>query len=137
MAQAISTEDIIAAIENMTLLEVSELVKALEEKFGVSAAAPVAVAAAPADGDGAAAEEEKDSFDVVLTEIGDKKIQVIKAVREITGLGLREAKAAVEAAPNPIREGVSKGRGRRGQRQARRGGRDRRAQVALAVVELK
>ncbi len=108
MAQTISTEDIIAAIENMTLLEVSELVKALEEKFGVSAAAPVAVAAGPADGDGAAAEEEKDSFDVVLTEIGDKKIQVIKAVREITGLGLREAKAAVEAAPNPIKEAVSK-----------------------------
>ena len=111
MAQTVSTEDIIAAIENMTLLEVSELVKALEEKFGVSAAAPVAVAAAPADGDGAAAEEEKDSFDVVLTEIGDKKIQVIKAVREITGLGLREAKAAVEAAPNPIKEGVSKEEG--------------------------
>ena len=74
MAQTISTEDIIAAIENMTLLEVSELVKALEEKFGVSAAAAVAVVAGPADGDGAAAEEEKDSFDVVLTEIGDKKI---------------------------------------------------------------
>ena len=107
MAQTISTEDIIAAIENMTLLEVSELVKALEEKFGVSAAA-VAVVAGPADGDGAAAEEEKDSFDVVLTEIGDKKIQVIKAVREITGLGLREAKAAVEAAPNPIKEAVTK-----------------------------
>ncbi len=110
MAQTISTEDIIAAIENMTLLEVSELVKALEEKFGVSAAAAAAVAvvAGPADGDGAAAEEEKDSFDVVLTEIGDKKIQVIKAVREITGLGLREAKAAVEAAPNPIKEAVTK-----------------------------
>jgi large subunit ribosomal protein L7/L12 len=108
MAQTISTEDIIAAIENMTLLEVSELVKALEEKFGVSAAAAVAVVAGPADGDGAAAEEEKDSFDVVLTEIGDKKIQVIKAVREITGLGLREAKAAVEAAPNPIKEAVTK-----------------------------
>ena len=108
MAQTISTEDIIAAIENMTLLEVSELVKALEEKFGVSAAAAVAVVAGTADGDGAAAEEEKDSFDVVLTEIGDKKIQVIKAVREITGLGLREAKAAVEAAPNPIKEAVTK-----------------------------
>ena len=108
MAQTISTEDIIAAIENMTLLEVSELVKALEEKFGVSVAAAVAVVAGPADGDGAAAEEEKDSFDVVLTEIGDKKIQVIKAVREITGLGLREAKAAVEAAPNPIKEAVTK-----------------------------
>ena len=108
MAQTISTEDIIAAIENMTLLEVSELVKALEEKFGVSAAAPVAVVAGAADGAGAAAEEEKDSFDVVLTEIGDKKIQVIKAVREITGLGLREAKAAVEAAPNPIKEAVTK-----------------------------
>jgi large subunit ribosomal protein L7/L12 len=111
MAQAVSTEDIIAAIENMTLLEVSELVKALEDKFGVSAAAPVAVAAAPGDGGDAAAEEEKDSFDVVLTDIGDKKIQVIKAVREITGLGLREAKAAVEAAPNPIKEGVSKEEG--------------------------
>ena len=107
MAQTVSTEDIIAAIENMTLLEVSDLVKALEEKFGVSAAAPVTVAA-PADGDGAAAEEEKDSFDVVLTDFGAKKIQVIKTVREITGLGLREAKAAVEAAPNPIKEGVGK-----------------------------
>lgn len=108
MAKKISTDDIITEIENMTLLEVSELVKALEDKFGVSAAAPVAIAAGPADGDGAAAAEEKDTFDVVLTEIGDKKIQVIKAVREVTGLGLREAKAAVEAAPNAIKEAASK-----------------------------
>ncbi len=107
----ITKEDVIKFIENMTVLELSELVKELEEKFGVSAAAPVAVAAAPgmagaAGGEGQA--EEKTEFDVILTGFGDKKIQVIKAVREITGLGLKEAKDLVEGAPKPIKEGVSK-----------------------------
>ncbi|RMH60558.1 MAG: 50S ribosomal protein L7/L12 [Zetaproteobacteria bacterium] len=101
-------EELIEAIENMTVLELSELVSALEDKFGVSAAAPVAVAAAPAAGGAEAAAEEKTEFDVVLTAAGDKKIQVIKAVREITGLGLKEAKALVEGAPKAVKEGVSK-----------------------------
>ena len=93
-------------IKAMSVLELSELVHAVEEEFGVSAAAAVAVAA-PAEG-GAAAAEEKTEFDVVLAEVGSEKIKVIKAVREITGLGLAEAKAAVEAAPKAIKEGVSK-----------------------------
>ena len=101
-------EELIEAISNMTVLELSELVKELEEKFGVSAAAPVAVAAAPAAAGAAPAEEEKTSFDVVLTSAGDKKVQVIKAVREITALGLKEAKELVDSAPKPIKEGVSK-----------------------------
>lgn len=96
------------AIENMTVLELSELVKALEEKFGVSAAPVAVAAAAPAAGAGAAAEEEKSSFDVVLAGAGDKKIQVIKVVREITGLGLKEAKELVDNAPKPVKEGVAK-----------------------------
>ena len=99
-------EEIMEAIENMTVLELSELVKAMEEKFGVSAAAPVAVAAA--GGAAGAAAEEKSEFDVVLTDIGDKKINVIKAVREITGLGLKEAKALVDGAPGNVKEGVAK-----------------------------
>ena len=99
-------DQIIEAIESMTVLELSELVKALEEKFGVSAAAPVAVAAAPAAG--AAAEEEKDEFDVILSAVGDKKIQVIKAVRELTNLGLKEAKEVVEGAPKAVLEGAKK-----------------------------
>ena len=99
-------EEIMEAIENMTVLELSELVKAMEEKFGVSAAAPVAVAAAGAAA-GAAAEE-KTEFTVVLSAVGDKKINVIKAVREATGLGLKEAKALVDGAPAPVKEGVSK-----------------------------
>ena len=95
-------EQILEAIENMTVLELSELVKALEEKFGVSAAAPVAVAAVPGAAGGAAAEaEEKTEFDVVLASAGDKKIQVIKVVREITGLGLKEAKDLVDNAAQP------------------------------------
>ncbi len=98
-------EQIIEAIESMTVLELSELVKALEEKFGVSAAAPVAVAAAPAAG-GAAAEE-KTEFDVILTAAGAGKINVIKVVREVTGLGLKEAKAIVDGAPSVIKEGVA------------------------------
>ncbi|MDM8142556.1 50S ribosomal protein L7/L12 [Megamonas hypermegale] len=99
-------EEIMQAIEEMTVLELSELVKAMEEKFGVSAAAPVAVAAAPAAG--AAAAEEKTEFDVVLASAGDKKINVIKVVREVTGLGLKEAKALVDGAPKAVKEGVSK-----------------------------
>ena len=101
-------EEIMEAIENMTVLELSELVKAMEDKFGVSAAAPVAVAAAPAAGGEAAAAEEKDEFDVVLDTVGDKKIQVIKVVRELTGLGLGEAKALVEEAPKNVLEGANK-----------------------------
>ena len=101
-------EDLINYIANMTVLELSELVKELEEKFGVSAAAPVAMmAAAPAGGDGAAAEE-KTEFDVVLTTPGDKKIAVIKEVRAITGLGLKEAKELVDSAPKAVKEGVAK-----------------------------
>ena len=100
-------EQIIEAIESMTVLELSELVKALEEKFGVSAAAPVAVAAAPAAG-GAAAAEEKTEFDVVLTSAGAGKINVIKVVREVTGLGLKEAKDVVDGAPKVVKEAASK-----------------------------
>ena len=99
-------EEIMQAIENMTVLELSELVKDMEEKFGVSAAAPVAVAAAPDAG--AAAAEEKSEFDVILASAGDKKINVIKVVREVTGLGLKEAKALVDGAPSPVKEGLSK-----------------------------
>lgn len=99
-------EQILEAIENMTVLELSELVKAMEEKFGVSAAAPVAVAAAaPA---AAEAVEEKTEFDVILTSAGEKKINVIKVVRELTSLGLKEAKDLVDNAPNPVKEGISK-----------------------------
>ena len=103
-------EDILESIANMTVLELSELLKDFEEKFGVTAAAPVAVAAAaPAGGGGAAeAEEEKDEFDVVLTDAGDKKIQVIKEVRALTNLGLKEAKDLVDGAPSPVLEKVSK-----------------------------
>ena len=107
---AVSKEDVIEFISNMTVLELSELVKELEEKFGVSAAAPVAVAAAgPAGGgDAGGAAEEKTEFDVILTGVGDKKIGVIKEVRGITSLGLKEAKDLVEGAPQPVKEGVSK-----------------------------
>lgn len=103
-------EEIIQAIEQMTVLELSQLVKALEERFGVTAA-PVAVAAAPAAGapaPAAPAEEEKTEFDVILTEAGPNKIQVIKVVRELTQLGLKEAKDLVEGAPKPVKQGVSK-----------------------------
>jgi len=105
---AITKEELISAIETMTVLELSELVKALEEKFGVSAAAPVAVAAGPAAAGEAAAEEEQTEFNVVLQSAGEKKIQVIKAVREATGLGLKEAKALVDGAPKTLKEGVKK-----------------------------
>lgn len=102
---AISREEIIAAIKEMTVLELNELVKACEEEFGVSAAAPVAAAGAVAE---AAPVEEKTEFDVILASAGAEKIKVIKAVREITGLGLKEAKELVDGAPKPVKEGVSK-----------------------------
>ncbi len=102
--------DLISEVEKLTVLELNELVKALEEKWGVSAAAPVAVAAAPGGSNGAAAAPaaEKTEFDAVLTEVGAEKIKVIKAVRELTSLGLTEAKAFVESAPKPIKTGVPK-----------------------------
>ena len=101
-------EEIMQAIESMTVLELSELVKAMEEKFGVSAAAPVAVAAAAPAAGGAAAADEQSEFDVILKSAGDKKIGVIKVVREVTGLGLKEAKALVDEAPKPVKEKVAK-----------------------------
>jgi len=103
-----SKEEILDAIANMSVLELSELLTEFEEKFGVTAAAPVAVAAAPAGGGDAPAAEETDAFDVVLTGAGDKKIQVIKAVRELTSLGLKEAKELVESAPKAVLEGANK-----------------------------
>ncbi len=101
---------VLEAIEQMTVLELSELVKEMEEKFGISASAPVvqAVAGAPVAGEAAAAEEEKTEFDVILSSAGEKKIQVIKVVRELTSLGLKEAKNLVDGAPNPVKEGVTK-----------------------------
>jgi large subunit ribosomal protein L7/L12 len=107
----LTKDEILDAISEMSVLELSELLKAFEEKFEVSAAAPVAVAAAPGAGGGDAGgggEEEKDSFDVVLTAAGDKKIQVIKEVRTLTNLGLKEAKELVDGAPNTVLEGASK-----------------------------
>jgi large subunit ribosomal protein L7/L12 len=104
----VTKEDVIEFVSNMSVLELSELVKELEDKFGVSAATPVAVAAGPVAGAAHAEAEEKTEFDVILSEIGDKKIQVIKAIRAITGLGLKEAKAVVDEAPKPVKEGVSK-----------------------------
>lgn len=101
-----TNEEILNAIAEMSVLELSELVKAIEDKFGVSAAAPVAVAAAAAPA--AAAEEEKSEFDVILKAAGDKKIGVIKVVREVTGLGLKDAKALVDGAPKAVKEGVAK-----------------------------
>jgi len=105
---AATKEDVVSFIDNMTVLEMSEFVKELEGKYGVTAAAPAAAAAAPAAGGGEAAAEEKTEFDVVLTAAGDKKIQVIKEVRTITGLGLKDAKDLVESAPKAIKEGVKK-----------------------------
>ena len=103
----VTKEQVVEFIENMTVLEMSEFVKELEDKFGVSAAAPVAVAAAPA-AEGGEAAEEKDEFDVVLASVGDKKINVIKVVRAITGLGLKEAKELVDGAPGTVKEAVAK-----------------------------
>jgi large subunit ribosomal protein L7/L12 len=106
---AVNKEELMESIENMTVLELSELVKALEERFGVSATAVAAAPAAAAAGDGAAAaEEEQTEFDVVLQGPGEKKIQVIKVVRAATGLGLKEAKALVDEAPNPVKEALSR-----------------------------
>tara|TARA_B110000438_G_C15724493_1_gene611358 strand:- start:705 stop:1082 length:378 start_codon:yes stop_codon:yes gene_type:complete len=104
---AATKEDVVSFIDSMTVLEMSEFVKELEEKYGVTAAAPAVAIAAPVDGGGAEAEE-KTEFDVILTAAGDKKIQVIKEVRTITGLGLKDAKDLVEAAPKAIKEGVKK-----------------------------
>ena len=107
---AMSKEEFITMVEGMTVLELHEIVKAIEERFGVSAAAPVAFAAAPGAGAGAAAAvvEEKTEFDVILTGFGANKIQVIKVVRELTGLGLKEAKDLVEGVPKPVKEAVAK-----------------------------
>jgi|SRR5690606_10259285 len=104
----LSTEELLSAFEELTLIELSEFVKAFEEKFDVTAAAPAAVAVAAAPGAAAEAAEEKSEFDVVLESAGDKKIQVIKAVRELTSLGLGEAKALVDGAPKAVLEGVAK-----------------------------
>jgi large subunit ribosomal protein L7/L12 len=109
--KALSKDDILSAIDKMTVLELSELVKAFEERYGVTAAAPVAAVAAAGAGDGAAAApaaEEQTEFSAVLTDVGPNKILVIKAVRELTGLGLKEAKDLVDAAPKPVREGVAR-----------------------------
>jgi large subunit ribosomal protein L7/L12 len=105
---ALSKDDLLNAIAEMSVMEVVELVSAMEDKFGVSAAAAVAAAPAAAGADAGAAAEEKDEFDVVLSAVGDKKINVIKVVRAITGLGLKEAKALVEEAPSSVKEGVAK-----------------------------
>ena len=105
---ATNLEKIVDDLSALTVLEAAELSKMLEEKWGVSAAAPVAVAAAAGDGEAAGAAEEKDSFDVVLTGLGEKKINVIKEVRAITGLGLKEAKDLVEGVPKPVKEGAAK-----------------------------
>ena len=104
---AISKDDILEAISNLTVLEVVDLISAMEEKFGVTAAAPVAIAAAPAAG-GAAAAEEKTEFDVVMTGFGENKVNVIKVIRAVTGLGLKEAKDMVEGVPATVKEGANK-----------------------------
>ncbi len=106
--KSLSTDDVLSFIDNMKVLELAEFVKKIEERYGVSAAVPVAAATAPSAGGGAAAVEEKTSFDVILTNTGDKKIQIIKVVRELTSLGLKEAKDLVDGAPKPIKTGVSK-----------------------------
>ncbi|MCL1974830.1 MAG: 50S ribosomal protein L7/L12 [Firmicutes bacterium] len=100
--------DVLDIVKEMTVLELAELVKTFEEEFGVSAAAPMAIAAAPTAAAEAAPEEEKTEFDVILTSFGEKKVNVIKVVREITGLGLKEAKDLVEAAPKPVKENINK-----------------------------
>jgi len=105
---AVSKADLLDAIANMSVLELSELIKEMEEKFGVSAAAAVSVAAAPAAGGAAAAAEEKTEFTVMLNAAGEKKVEVIKVVRAVTGLGLKEAKDLVDGAPKAVKEGVSK-----------------------------
>ncbi|HET9059497.1 MAG TPA: 50S ribosomal protein L7/L12 [Acidimicrobiales bacterium] len=131
MATTLSQEDILEAISSMTVIELSELLKAFEDRFGVTAAAPVAVAAGPAaggGGDAAPAVEEQDEFDVVLKDAGDKKIQVIKEVRALTNLGLKEAKDLVDGAPKTVLEKVSKEDGEKAKKQLEDAG---------ATVELK
>lgn len=108
MAAKLGKEEIIEAISGLTVLELADLVKALEEKFGVSAAAPVAVAVAPGASAAASAAEEQTEFDAILEKVGEKKIQVIKVVRELTGLGLKEAKELVDGAPKPVKEKVGR-----------------------------
>ena len=125
---ALSKDDILGAISEMSVMEVVELIESMEEKFGVSAAAAVAAAPAAAAGDAGAAAEEKDEFDVILTSAGEKKVNVIKAVRAITGLGLKEAKALVDEAPSPIKEGATKAEAEDLQKQLEEAG---------AAVELK
>ena len=105
---AVTKEQVFEFIDNMTILEMSQFVKEFEERYGVTAAAPIAVAAAPGAAAAAPAAEEKTSFDVILASAGDKKIQVIKVVRELTGLGLKEAKDLVDGAPKPVKTGVTK-----------------------------
>ena len=123
-----AAQDILSAVEKLSVLELADLVKAMEEKFGVSAAAPVAVAAAGGGGGGGDAAEEKDSFNVELVAAGSQKIAVIKAVREITGLGLKEAKDVVDAAPKTVKENVKKDEAEAIQKQLEEAG---------ATVELK
>jgi len=125
---AVSKDDILEAISNMTVMEVVDLISAMEEKFGVSAAAAVAAAPVAAGGDAGAAAEEKDEFNVVMTSFGANKVAVIKAVRAITGLGLKEAKDMVEGTPATVKEGVSKAEAEDVQKQL---------QEAGAEVELK
>lgn len=125
---AVSKDDILEAISNMSVMEVVDLISAMEEKFGVSAAAAVAAAPAAGGDAGGAAAEEKDEFDVVMTSFGGNKVAVIKAVRAITGLGLKEAKGMVESAPAAVKEGVSKAEAEDVQKQL---------QEAGAEVELK
>jgi large subunit ribosomal protein L7/L12 len=126
---ALSKEEILEAIAQMSVMDVVELVSAMEEKFGVSAQAAVAVAAAPAaGGDAAAAAEEQTEFDVILTAAGEKKVNVIKAVRTLTGLGLKEAKDLVDGAPSPVKEGASKAEAEEAKKQLEEAG---------ATVELK
>src|SRR5208337_271583 len=105
---AVTKDDVFGFIDTMTILDMSQFIKEFEERYGVTAAAPVAVAAAPGAAAAPAAAEEKTSFDAVLTAVGDKKIQVIKVVRELTSLGLKEAKDLVDSAPKPVKTGVSK-----------------------------
>ena len=131
MADKVSPQDVLEAVKQWTVLEISEFNKLFEEEFGVTAAAPVAAAAAggsATDDEGGAAEEEKTQFDVILVSAGDKKIPVIKEVRAITSLGLKEAKAVVEEAPKPIKEGVNKDEADKFKKQLEEAG---------AVVELK
>ena len=134
MATKVSTEDWIEELKSISVMELSERIKALEEEFGVSATAVAAAAPAAGGGggDGAGPEEEQTAFDVVLTGAGDKKIQVIKVVRAATGLGLKEAKALVDEAPKPVKEGVDKRRSRQAEGRARRGRRVGRGKVSFS-----